>query len=77
MCRSDHMKQVLKILLTNEEDNARPELVASADIAEQLRLSLSETKHLLTSMNGLGVIECNMEVDYSLLTPRGLKELTR
>ena len=76
MSRSDHMKQVLKILLTNVEDNVRPELVASVDIAEKLRLSLTETKQLLTSMNGMGVIECNMEVDYSLLTPRGLKEST-
>lgn len=76
MSRSDHMKQVLKILLTNVEDNVRPELVASVDIAEKLRLSLTETKQLLTSMNGMGIIECNMEVDYSLLTPRGLKEST-
>ncbi len=75
MCRSDHIQHVLKILARNAKDNVSPGLMESVDIADKLNLSLTETKQILWSMNEKGFIECNMEVDYSLITQQGFRKL--
>jgi len=76
MCRSDYMYQVLEILAKNAVENVQPDLVKSVDIASILSIGLTETKQLLTGMNGMGIIECNPEVDFSLITQRGFKRLS-
>ena len=75
MCRSDHIQQVLKILKKNANDNARPDLVNSVDIADRLGIGLIETKQLIKVMDGMGIVICNTEVDYSLITKLGIKQL--
>ncbi len=75
MCRSDYVQQVLEVLARNAVDNVRPDIVRSVDIADKLSIGLTETKQLLTGMNGVGIIECNMEVDYALITQRGLRKV--
>ena len=75
MCRSDYVQQVLKILARNAADNVRPDLVRSVEIADKLSIGLTETKQLLMGMNGMGIIECNMEVDFSLITRQGFNRL--
>ena len=76
MCRSDRVQHVLNILAKNVADSIRPDLVKSVDIADKLNISLTETKQLLWGMNGMGIIECNMEVDYSLITQQGFKQMS-
>ncbi len=75
MCRSDHIQQVLKILAKNANDNVRPELVKSVDIAGRLGVGLTEIKQLLKVMDGMGIVVCNTGVDYSLITKQGVKQL--
>jgi len=75
MCRYDYMQQVLQILARNATDNVRPDLVRSVDISDQLNMDFAETKQLLTSMNGMGIIECNLDVDYSLITREGFQKM--
>jgi len=75
MCRSDYMHQVLEILAKNAVDNVRPDLVKSIDIADKLSIGITETKQLLTGMNGMGIIECNPEVEFALITQRGFRRL--
>ena len=76
MCRSDRVQRVLKILAKNAADSIRPDLMESVDIADELNISLPETKQLLWGMNGMGIIECNMEVDYSLITQQGFQRIS-
>ncbi len=75
MCRSDHIQHVLKILARNAKDNISPGLMESAAIADKLNISLAETKQILWNMNEKGFVECNMEVDYSLITQQGIKKI--
>ncbi|OEU51406.1 MAG: hypothetical protein BA866_10875 [Desulfobulbaceae bacterium S5133MH15] len=76
MCRSDNIQHVLKILAKNAVDSIRPDLMESVDIADKLNISLAETKQLLWGMRGMGIIECSMEVDYSLITQQGFKQMS-
>jgi DNA-binding IclR family transcriptional regulator len=75
MYRANQIKKVLEILAKNVETRVRPELVDSAYIANVLNLTISETKQIITTMNEMGVIESNMEADYSLITRAGLNRL--
>ena len=75
MYRANQIKKVLELLAKNVETKVRPELVDSAYIANVLNLSISETKQIITTMNEMGVIESNMEADYSLITRAGLNRL--
>ena len=75
MCRSDHIQQVLNILAKNANDNVRPDLVKSVDIAGRLGIGIIEIKQLLKVMDGMGIVVCNTGVDYSLITKQGVKQL--
>ena len=75
MCRTNQIKKVLELLAKNVETRIRPELVDSAYIANVLNLTISETKQIITTMHGMGVIESNIEADYSLITRAGLNRL--
>jgi hypothetical protein len=70
------MYQVLEILAKNAVNNVGPDLVKSVDIADKLSIGLTETKHLLTGMSGMGIVECNMDVDFALITQRGFRKLS-
>lgn len=75
MCRSDHIQRVLNILAKNANDNVRPDLVKSVDIAGRLGIGIIEIKQLLKVMDGMGIVVCNTGVDYSLITRLGVKQL--
>ncbi len=72
MSRKVKMMDVLQLLARNVESNSKPELVGSSFIASELNLTLAETKRLLSAMNIMGVIQTNMETEYSLITMSGL-----
>ncbi len=67
------MDWMLKTLLIN--DNARPDLVKSVDIADRIGIGLIEIKQLLKVMDGMGVVVCNTGVNHSLITKQGVKQL--
>lgn len=72
MNRKVKMMNVLQLLARNVEANKKPDLVGSSYIASELNLTLAETKRLLSAMNIMGVIQTNVETEYSLITMSGL-----
>ncbi len=62
---------ILTILFNNLR-NSQPQLVPSVDIAGQMNVSLAETKQVLKSMEGMGVIETDPDLQYNLITQKGL-----
>jgi len=52
-----------------------PDVVDSGRIGNELKLTISETKKILKTMHDMGVIESNMEAEYSLITRMGLNRL--
>lgn len=63
--------QVLKILSENL-NNPRPELVRTSVIAGQLNLQLTELQYVLKTMDGMGVIQTDPDLQYNLITRKGL-----
>ncbi len=77
MYGTDRIQKVLEVFAKNVEINVRPDLVNSMCIADELDISIAETKQLLTTMNGMGYIKSSIETDYSLITREGLHACTR
>lgn len=75
MCRASQIHKVLEVLARNVATNVQPNLVHSARIARDLNLSVPETKQILKVMHDMGVIESNIETEYSLITRAGLSSL--
>lgn len=63
--------QVLTILWENLQE-IHPQLVPSTAIAGQINMSLPETQKVLKSMEGMGVIETDPDLQYNLITRKGL-----
>ncbi len=72
---SDQIHKMLELLAKNAEARVRPDLVDPGCIANELNLTISETKQILKTMHEMGVIESNMEAEYSLITRLGLNRL--
>ncbi|KJS02801.1 MAG: hypothetical protein VR65_03875 [Desulfobulbaceae bacterium BRH_c16a] len=67
--------RVLGILSENLK-NPQPQVVGIEKIADELQLSIAQTRQLLLIMAEAGEIESDMEGQYSLITPAGLFWLT-
>lgn len=67
--------RVLGILSENLK-NPQPQVVGIEKIADELQLSIAQTRQLLLMMAEAGEIESDMEGQYSLITPAGLFWLT-
>ncbi len=63
--------RVLSILSDNLKET-EPQLVPSEAIAGRLNLDVSELQQVLKSMEGMGVIEIDPDLQYSLITREGL-----
>ena len=63
--------QVLAILSANLK-KTQPQLVPSSIIAEQMNMRLRELQHVLKSMEGGGEIETDLDLQYNLITRKGL-----
>jgi DNA-binding MarR family transcriptional regulator len=68
--------QVLTILWKNSKE-IHPQLVPSVTIAGQINMSLPETQQVLKSMEGMGVIETDPDLQYNLITQKGLLWLNK
>lgn len=75
MYRAIQIRKVLELLAKNVETKVEPNLVGSMQIANELNLTLSETKQILKTMDEMGVIESNMDAEFSLITRVGFKRL--
>ncbi len=67
---------ILTILYKNLQTN-QPQLVPSATIAGEMNLPPKELHQLLKSMEGMGVIETDPDLQFNLITPKGLTWLNR
>jgi len=66
--------KLLEILADNLK-NPHPDLMKSDEIARRLNMTLGETRQMLRSMHGMGIVESDMEGEYCLITPSGLQWL--
>lgn len=64
--------KLLEILADNLKQ-PRPGLMQSGEIARLLNMTVRETRQLLRSMHGMGIVESDMEGEYCLITPSGLQ----
>ena len=63
--------QVLAILSENLKET-QPQLVPSTAIAEQMNMSLPDLHQVLKSMEGVGEIKTDPDLQYNLITQKGL-----
>lgn len=63
--------RILAILSDNLKET-QPQLVPSSAIAGRLNMNMPELKHVLKSMEGMGVIETDPDLQYNLITREGL-----
>ena len=75
MNRTKNMRMVLEVLAENAQGSVQPGLMATAFLAEKIGLPENETKQLLRTLDQKGVIQSNIEVDFSLITHEGLVSL--
>jgi predicted transcriptional regulator len=62
---------ILTILFKNLR-KTNPQLVSSATIAAQMDIKLAELQTILKSMEGMGVIQSDPDLQFSLITRKGL-----
>lgn len=74
MSLNQHRIQVLTILSKNL-DNPQPQLVPTTAIAGQMDIRFSELQQVLLAMDGMGVIQTDPDLQYSLITRKGLNYL--
>lgn len=66
-----HKIRILTLLSDNLKE-IEPELVPSSAIAGRLNMTLPELRQVLRSMEGMGVIETDPDLQYNLITREGL-----
>lgn len=66
--------QVLAILSENLR-NPRPQLVPTATIAGEMGIPLPELCQVLKTMDCMGIIQTDSDLQYSLITQKGLEYL--
>ena len=71
MCLKQHKIEILSILSENLQ-NPTPELVPTTLIEGQMEISAVALRKALKTMQGMGVIESDPELRYSLITREGV-----
>ena len=66
--------QVLSILSDNLA-NQSPQLVPTSTIAEKTGFRMVQLQQLLKSMTGMGIIQADDDLQYNLITQKGLLHL--
>lgn len=69
-----HKIQVLAILSDNLR-NSQPQLVPTATIAGKIDIQLPKLHQILKSMDGMGIIQTDSDLQYNLITRKGLNYL--
>lgn len=74
MCNQQHGYQVLSILFDNLTIR-KPQLVSSTTIADKTGIPLPQLEELLVKMNNMGIIQTDVDLQYNLITQKGLNYL--
>lgn len=69
-----HQLQVLAILSKNLH-NPQPQLVPTTAISEEMDIQLPKLHLVLNTMNAMGLIQTNSDLQYNLITRKGLNYL--
>ena len=69
-----HKFQVLAILADNLR-NPQPQLVPTAAIAGKMGIQLPKLHMILKTMDGMGIIQTDSDLQYNLITRKGLNYL--
>lgn len=75
MSMYEHQLKVLTILLENLH-NLHPQLVPTAAIAGEMDIQLPKLHLVLNTMNAMGLIQTNSDLQYNLITREGLNYLS-
>ncbi|TKB06604.1 hypothetical protein [Desulforhopalus sp. IMCC35007] len=67
--------QVLVILSANL-CNPQPQLVSTATLAGKMDIQLTKLRQVLKTMDGMGLIQTDSDLQYSLITRKGLQYLS-
>ncbi|MBW2682480.1 MAG: hypothetical protein JRC69_02845 [Deltaproteobacteria bacterium] len=74
MSLHQHKLQVLAILSDNLR-TCQPELVPTSTIAGKIDIQLPKLHQILKSMDGMGIIQTDSDLQYNLITRKGLNYL--
>ena len=74
MSMYEHQLQVLRILWENLH-TPQPQLVPTNTIAREMDIQVQKLHQVLKNLNGMGLIQTNSELQYSLITHAGLSYL--
>ena len=66
--------QILAILSANL-CNPQPQLVSTSTLAGNMDIQLPKLRQILKSMDGMGIIQIDDDLQYSLITRKGLNYL--
>ncbi len=69
-----HKLQVLVILSDNLR-TSQPQLVPTATIAGKMDIQLPKLQQILKTMDGMGIIQTDSDLQYSLITRKGVNYL--
>jgi DNA-binding IclR family transcriptional regulator len=70
----EHQLQVLTILSKNLQ-NPQPQTVPTISIAGEMEIQLPRLRLVLSTMNAMGLIQTDSDLQYNLITRKGLNYL--
>lgn len=74
MSMYEHQLQVLTILSKNLQ-NPQPQTVPTVSIAGEMEIQLPRLRLVLSTMNAMGLIQTDSDLQYNLITRKGLNYL--
>ncbi len=74
MSMYEHQLQVLTILSKNLQ-NPQPQTVPTISIAGEMEIQLPRLRLVLSTMNAMGLIQTDSDLQYNLITRKGLNYL--
>ena len=74
MSMYEHQLQVLAILSKNLQ-NPQPQTVPTISIAGEMEIQLPRLRVVLNTMNAMGLIQTDSDLQYNLITRKGLNYL--
>lgn len=67
--------RVLNLLANNISNAVSPDLVRCSSVAAQLKISRQDLRPILLALDKSGSIQCDLELNYALITTQGLQNL--
>jgi len=74
MSLNQHKLQVLTILSDNLR-TSQPQLVPTTTIAGKMGMGLPKLHQILKTMDGMGIIQTDSDLQFSLITQKGMSYL--